>query len=502
MARSRREVLISGGVVGAGLIAADFPITKAFAAAPPLRQSLKGMAWNHPILETYRDAVAQMKAKPAADPFNWTKLAHIHGTNPNQFHFCPHGNWYLLPWHRAYVVTYEKIVRQLTGNKNFAMPYWDWTTNPKLPDQFTSATLPNNQPNALFEASRTWPANTPMPANIVGPSVLQSIMQATPFEVFGTTRPMGQNSLAQSWIVDGSGSQGILEGTPHNNVHNNIGGWMPSAMSPMDPIFFMHHSNIDRIWDAWNHAGNANSPDPLWTDMTFQNNFINPDGTPWSPQVKSLYVPEDLGYTYHLRLVAFPGKNLVLIENKLIQLIKWLKNPGGPVEAFTVFGVERANIQAMGDKTHLALAVKTSKDLIGQVRARKNPLRAAESDNFRAAAEARAPGTHAYVLLTNVDASDPGDAEFRVFVNADNPTPATPLDDPHYVGTFAILSHGMRHGEGHMTPSFLIDATDAVARVGGDSDTLTLQIVPVPNKRGSKAGTVGVERVQVAFLAP
>ena len=47
LVKSRREVLISGGVVGAGIVAADFSILKAFAGPlPPLRKSLAGMAWN------------------------------------------------------------------------------------------------------------------------------------------------------------------------------------------------------------------------------------------------------------------------------------------------------------------------------------------------------------------------------------------------------------------------------------------------------------------------
>jgi tyrosinase len=43
----------------------------------------------------------------------------------------------------------------------------------------------------------------------------------------------------------------IIEGQPHNNVHNNVGGFMGDFLSPVDPIFFMHHSNIDRLWDVW-----------------------------------------------------------------------------------------------------------------------------------------------------------------------------------------------------------------------------------------------------------
>ncbi|MFP5247085.1 MAG: tyrosinase family protein, partial [Thermoanaerobaculia bacterium] len=53
----------------------------------------------------------------------------------------------------------------------------------------------------------------------------------------------------------------ILEGMPHNNVHNYTGGVGPldpgpygnmtNFLSPVDPIFFLHHANMDRLWDIW-----------------------------------------------------------------------------------------------------------------------------------------------------------------------------------------------------------------------------------------------------------
>jgi hypothetical protein len=106
--------------------------------------------------------------------------------------------------------------------------------------------------------------------------------------------------LDQSWIVcEGCGISGTLEATPHNNVHNIVGGLMGSSQSALDPIFMMHHCNIDRIWAVWN-VNNQNSNDPFWTGMTFQNNFYNPDGSFYSPKVSDLYTPETLGYTYGL----------------------------------------------------------------------------------------------------------------------------------------------------------------------------------------------------------
>lgn len=59
----------------------------------------------------------------------------------------------------------------------------------------------------------------------------------------------------------GANSFSILEGYPHNKVHNYIGGVGPldpgpygsmtNFLSPVDPIFFLHHSNMDRLWDVW-----------------------------------------------------------------------------------------------------------------------------------------------------------------------------------------------------------------------------------------------------------
>jgi tyrosinase len=59
----------------------------------------------------------------------------------------------------------------------------------------------------------------------------------------------------------GRHSFSVLEGLPHNKVHNYIGGvgpidpgpygYMTNFLSPLDPIFFLHHANIDRLWDVW-----------------------------------------------------------------------------------------------------------------------------------------------------------------------------------------------------------------------------------------------------------
>jgi len=276
MAISRRGVLLRGSAIGVGIIAANVPGLVAFAQPlPPLRRSLHGLALNDPILQAWRDGVRLLKARPASDPVSWANFAAIHGSDAG-FNLCPHGNWYFLPWHRAYLLMYERTVRQLTGFSDFALPYWDWTLDRQMPQAFVDPTFGGN-PNPLFEAQRDASPLDSLPDSTVGQAIINQILLDAPFEVFGTSRPAGQNNLDQSWVnCEFCGTFGRLEQTPHNLVHVFVGGIMGQANSALDAIFMMHHCNIDRIWWMWNQGGGVNSPDPLWTDMTFQNNFFNP----------------------------------------------------------------------------------------------------------------------------------------------------------------------------------------------------------------------------------
>ena len=51
--------------------------------------------------------------------------------------------------------------------------------------------------------------------------------------------------------------QSALEGALHGKVHMAVGGNMAGPSSPSDPLFWLHHANIDRLWAAWQskHAG-------------------------------------------------------------------------------------------------------------------------------------------------------------------------------------------------------------------------------------------------------
>jgi hypothetical protein len=133
---------------------------------------------------------------------------------------------------------------------------------------------------------------------MVGPQVISRLMQSPDFEAFGSSRPRGQDSAASQWQRR-AGSKTELEFNPHDGVHQSIGGNMASVdLSSRDPIFFLHHANVDRLWSSWNARGNANSSEAMWRNFAFNRNFLTGGGAAWDVSVGDLNSTPALGYRY------------------------------------------------------------------------------------------------------------------------------------------------------------------------------------------------------------
>jgi tyrosinase len=510
MTISRRNVLLQGCVIGAGVIAANVPGIVALAQPqPPLRRSLHGMALNDPILQAWRDGVRLLKARPASNPVSWANFAAIHGS-AFSFNLCPHGNWYFLPWHRAYLLTYERAVRQLTGFNDFALPYWDWTTDRQMPPAFVTPTFAGN-PNSLFESQRDASPTDSLPDSTVGQAIINQILTQAPFEVFGTSRPAGQNNLDQSWInCEFCGTFGLLEQTPHNLVHVFVGGIMGQANSALDALFMMHHCNIDRIWWMWNQGGGANSPDPLWTGMTIQNNFFNPDGTPYSPKVSDLLTPEPLGYTYStVPVTPTPPPTqppVVVGQYDKIRSIYEVPNLT-EAKAAGIAAFVAQNTQAATPAKYLEVPVEVSASALTAVANRRSPSSGLETLSLDKAREQALSGPRAYAFLRDIDYEKQENTEYRVFINCDYLSPETPITDRHYVGAFGFFGgHSGHGGKESRKPSVAVDLTSAIQRVFGSAvdptGRLRVQVQPVALRpKGKVDGTAKPSRVEVAFVS-
>ena len=133
-----------------------------------------------------------------------------------------------LAWHRRFILRLEQQLQAI--NPAVSLPYWNTVTHPNIP-------APLNTP--AFKTSwgliRNW-----NPAFLPSAMQFQSVMLRTDF----------------------AGFQRELESV-HSGVHNAVGGQMAQTNSPADPLFWLHHSNIDRIWSAWQATPNAANPGNL-----------------------------------------------------------------------------------------------------------------------------------------------------------------------------------------------------------------------------------------------
>jgi hypothetical protein len=235
----------------------------------------------------YARAVAVMQERPPDDPTSWSYQAALHGTYRQPadplWNGCQHGSWFFLPWHRMYIWYFEQIVRSAVieagGPDDWALPYWNYTDGPPgssaLPPAFRVDTLPDGTPNPLFV-----PNGNRQPAVNAG--------AALPGIVTSTTQPLRSTSFSPGFgglptgPVHFANPHGLLESQPHDNIHVVVGGdvtqvgcqegWMTDPnCAALDPIFYLHHSNIDRLWAKWlaQGEGRANPSHAAWTDETF-----------------------------------------------------------------------------------------------------------------------------------------------------------------------------------------------------------------------------------------
>ena len=463
MTLSRRHVLTHG----AALTAAAVLPAEAQAQSVLLRPNVSSLAPNHPILVSYRTAINAMKALPQSDPRNWTRQAQIHqGNNTVR---CPHGNWYFLPWHRAYLLAFERICRQLSGNANFALPYWDWTANPQLPAAFAAATF-NGQPNALFDNTRSSQTVT-IPTNIAGSTVMANIYAETTFEIFGSARPAGAEqhqpamadraterpdrskagrttacmaASAATWAPTCRRSIRSSGCTIATSIASGTGGIAWAAPTPATRCGAISRSTTSSACRRATPARRTTSRSPVCS--TSSNSAIATS--------IPIYLPSQL-----------------LVARRLIDLSKI-------TQIAKVAAPAPARINAALD-----VNVRLNAPQVATLRKIRPLTPSTGAAKGLGAAPVAAPD-RILAFIRDVEPPANGNAEVRVFVNHPDPKPDTSPQDRHYVGSFTFfgaMGDHAGHGGGQ---TFLFDLTETVRKLSitdsNVTDDIKVQLVPVP----------------------
>lgn len=329
---TRRETIKLAGAAAVAAASSRAFAQDVLAGPTPARMPLHEFVQDPDLMNALRRGVRAMKARPPSDPLSWFFQAAIHGVtidlirnaavrDPNLlavdqqkfWNQCPHfgqASANFLPWHRGYTYYFERILRAHTGEPRFALPYWDYhrPDNYLFPRPFgirrLDQPLDGDSDNPLYHRERNtyfcdwqhWsnPTDFRPYSQLTADAVDWSRARNSPI-FFGATEREG---LGGAIADEDISSRGLLESFPHDPIHRLVGGLIPRPPLPnpddpehpipqdptaggmaypptagFDPIFCVHHSNLDRLWAEW-----ACLPGKQWGRFPPQEWF---DGEPW-----------------------------------------------------------------------------------------------------------------------------------------------------------------------------------------------------------------------------
>lgn len=389
-----------------------------------VRRDITTLANDSDMIQALKEGVAKMRErsdKSPLDPLGWQIQGSTHAI------FCSdadvsvqvHYGWYFLPWHRAYLWTLEEKIRRLTGYREFALPYWDWTKYPRIPEVYFG------DENPLNDNSRIYGAGDEIPADFLD---LRGILSSKIFHNFG-----GYNSSDPTIPK----IEGLLENSSHNNVHNWIGGNMASfSGAGFDPIFYSHHNMIDRIWDAWKAADPEGNKDPIDREfLDYQFQFFGASGDIESMKVGDLLSSAALGYTWDNLEVNYT------LDDRDSPKFDASLNPTFTTE-LDVSEDQLATIKAMGDGGE-------GRRVLLQFERIQLPI-------------------HPLCV--------------RVFLNRPDAGQETAADGPAFAGTFTFLPIGADGGVLETLVSLQLDVSKQIGSLLKDGNRLSVTLVPVPLK--------------------
>jgi len=304
MRPTRRNFVGGAAALGAG---AMLPWA-AQAQVHPTRQSLASFSRDPARVASLRRGVAVMRARAPSDPKSWFFQSAIHAYNDAAYadalardpgvarvdaqrywNKCPHfgqSSADFLIWHRAYLYVFERILREAANDPMLALPYWDYSkpSGRDFPAIFADERLGDGSPNPLYDPNREAAFVTRRFEITEDVGQARATMAAPIF-----FSDVGRVGFAGDTLDSQHTQLGLVEQRPHNDIHTAVGGAIGNVNGAMadiptaafDPVFWVHHANIDRLWAEWSCM-----PDKSWGPMPPESwlgaapwEFLDVDGT-------------------------------------------------------------------------------------------------------------------------------------------------------------------------------------------------------------------------------
>ncbi|MCR9220450.1 MAG: tyrosinase family protein [Alphaproteobacteria bacterium] len=472
---SRRQVLKGGAaaavaVATAGALSAP-AIVRAQGGTLRVRRNASTMASTDSFFTDYGEAVKAMHDLQASDPTDqrtWRNQSLIH------LGHCPHGLDDFFAWHRNYITFYEEICGKLIGKPDFALAYWDWTEiRGRLPAPFFS----NDYLNVTYwkdpsnAQSNNW---SPVEVRTVGtraltPTVgLQDRDTGGNFTAANIAQILKLGPFNDFWHA--------VETGPHNTGHVLTGGsngHMSNGMSPLDPIFWLHHCNVDRLWAEWQTVGNTMPSQP----QVYNGQFVNADGRSVDATAAAAVDFRAMGFTYET-LVA-PAVAAAPSEKGVMSLAEAPVDPAAP--AVLLASGPGGPTASIGRPASIAVAATgLAEGLFGTRAFFPSENKTLSADQRRVALEP----SRTLLRLSEITVTGAAtQAVVNVYVNTPGVTPSDGYGVPGYAGSFSYFMPPVEGSHAAMQ-AFTVDATDALRHLAEagrlDPNDLTVQLLPLP----------------------
>ncbi len=367
---------------------------------------------------------------PWEDPYSMAYFVGFHNE------LAVHGSYHFGPWHAGFLWWFEQVIRVLSADPQFSLPYLDFSkmSGRILPSEFRTKT------SALYHPTRASSINNggAYPLSAVQ---WQNSVQVVPYTTTDGSPSLG--GIAGPPLRETGAIQGSLQAQPHGPIHNATGGDMVDlAVAPRDPLFYLLHGWIQMLIRFWRSRGGEYPSTDAFLYQMFA--FRDANGNSVQKPVSQI-LGEDFAQKYEAwpTLPAAPAARMSLMMAKSAVILQ-------PAEVLaTVNG----------------LALPSNKTTV-QVKL----THAARSGR---------------VLLTLSGITCNGSGAFEELY-VDLPSGVTPkADGPYFAGSIAPVRHGDICGAGGTSQVF--DITNQV----GSATVLNLTFVPqLPFKQTTAIGNI------------
>jgi tyrosinase len=167
-----------------------------------------------------------------------------------------HGNVGFLPWHRAYILDLERELQAI--DPSVTLPYWRFDR--PAPNLFTREFMGVPDAAGRVQFSAGHPFNTWRTDGALGiarsPSFAPSASPAGLLTETQTIALGGPVATASYANFD------VMEGNPHGWAHMSFSfGYIRRIQTAArDPLFFLLHANVDRLWAKWQWLRRRTNP--------------------------------------------------------------------------------------------------------------------------------------------------------------------------------------------------------------------------------------------------